>query len=173
VSIVASELLARAQHAVDEILPKGTRVEVLDGTLVVNPPPSYHHALTTAQLGEAISRVVPGGCEVNWAGLGVYERDSADAEYQIPDITVFRPLASGRERITGADVELVVEIVSPANRRMARYEQTLADRAERYGIAWVLVVDPATRTATWWAHGGQQGHGPGWAEGVALDSLWP
>ena len=89
------DLLARAQHAVDEVLPDGVQVEVLDGLLVVNPPPSLSHAELTVRLAALLTALAPGELRVNPAGIGVYEHDDAGAEYQIPDVVVYRPPANG------------------------------------------------------------------------------
>ena len=53
VTFVHADLLARAQHAVEDLLPEGVYVEVLEGMLVVNPPPSFRHAELTERLGQS------------------------------------------------------------------------------------------------------------------------
>ena len=61
-SLVATEVLARAQHPVDEFVPEGVRVEILDGLLVLNPPASLAH-------GELTGRLARGGvARRGWAG---------------------------------------------------------------------------------------------------------
>jgi Uma2 family endonuclease len=103
---------------------------------------------------------VPAGLAVNWAGTGVYEHDSPDAEYQVPDVVVFRPRAPGATRLVGADVDVVVEVVSPANRRHLDYASAVAARAARYGITWTLIVDPDVRSLRWFHDGAAHPAGP-------------
>jgi Uma2 family endonuclease len=164
---VDADLLARAQHAVEDLLPKGVYVEVLEGMLIVSPPPAFDHAVLTDRLGDALKRLAPSELSVNWSVMGVYERDSPDAEYQVPDVVVYRRPEPGASRLVGADVELVVEVVSPANRRQQDYPGAVAARAERYGIPWVLIVDPDERALHWFHHGESSPAGPDWA---ALDT---
>jgi Uma2 family endonuclease len=163
VTFVEAGLLARAQRAVDDVLPDGVTVEVLEGMLVVNPPPSLDHALLTDRIGHRLERLVSPGLQVNWAGMGVHEHDGPDAEYQVPDVVVFPSPAPGAVRLVGCDVEAVVEIVSPTNRRQADYATAVAARAVRYGIPWVLVVDPEPRSLRWFHDGEARPAGPDWA----------
>ena len=172
-AVVDVDLLARAQHAVDGVLPQGVRVEVLDGLLVVNPPPSLSHGEVTLRLATILAASAGDDVRVNPTGIGVYEHDDAGAEYQIPDVTVYRsPGQRAGDRLIGADVELVAEVVSPANRRTVDYESAVVRRAVRYGIAWVLIVDPAQATVRWWHRGVEQAHGPAWAAGVDVAALF-
>jgi Uma2 family endonuclease len=163
VTYVDADLLARAQHAVEDLLPKDVYVEVLEGMLVVNPPPSFAPAKLTERLGDALKGVVPRGLMVNRSVMGVYQHDSPDAEHQVPDIVVYRAPRPGTARLVGSDVELVVEVVSPANRRQNDYPGAVAARAERYGIPWVLVVDPDERALRWFHRRAASSTGPDWA----------
>jgi Uma2 family endonuclease len=172
VTFVDADLLARAQHAVEDLLPKGTYVEVLEGMLVVNPPLSFSHAVVTDRLTSELKRLVPAGLGVNGSVVGVYEHDSPDAEYQVPDIVVFRDRPAGTERLTGGDVEAVVEVVSPTNRRQADYPGAVAARAARYRIPWTLIVDPDKRTLQWFHHGGERATGPAWSEGLTAEAVF-
>jgi Uma2 family endonuclease len=63
----------------------------------------------------------------------------------------------------GRDVELVVEVVSPANRRQNDHFGAVAARAERNGMPWVLVVDPDERALRWFHRGAVSSTGPDWA----------
>ena len=170
-SLVDADLLARAQHAVDELVPEGIRVEVLDGLLVVNPPPSLAHAELTTRVASLLAGRAPAGLTVNAAGVGIFREAGALAEYQVPDVTVYRRPADS-ERLLGSDVELVAEVVSPANRRQASYEDAVVSRASAYGIAWVLIVDPDARTIRWWHHGAERSSGPPWAADVDAATVW-
>ena len=162
VTFVDGSLLARAQHAVDEVLPDGVFVEVLEGMLVVNPPPSLGHGLLTDRVGRELERLAPPGLTVNWAGMGVYEHNSAQAEYQVPDVVVFRSPGPGAARLLGTDVEAVVEVISPANRRQGDYAAAVAARAARYRISWALVIDPDARSMSWFRNGDRSPVGADW-----------
>lgn len=161
------QLLVRAQHAIGELTPDRTRVEVLDGMLVVNPPPSVELGRTVARVYQQLLAQAPAGLEVDAFGTGVYETDDPDAEYQQPDVTVHRA-GPDAARIVGTDVEAVVEVVSPANRRHRDYEAAIIARAARYGIPWVLIIDPTTQTARWWHHGNESSAGPDWTLPITL-----
>ena len=165
-TVVDTDLLARAQHAADKVLPKGVHVEVLGGMLVVNPPPSFSHADVTDRVGDELKRLAPPGLRVTTTVMGVFEHDSPEAEYQIPDVVVFRRPAPGTARLLGTDVEVVVEVVFPANRRLPDYDGAVAERAERYRIPWVLIVDPEARTLQWYGDGRPHPTGPDWAAGL-------
>lgn len=164
-------LLARAQHAVDEIVPEGVRVEVLDGAIIVNPPPSPKHGRVVFRLAQEMAALVPAELTVDPTGIGVYEHDHPDAEYQVPDVTVYRSESVAPLRLTGAVVELAAEVISPANRRQRAYEQSIVERAGRYGIAWVLVIDPDAPSARWWHDGIEVAGGPSWTAGLDLDAV--
>jgi Uma2 family endonuclease len=170
-SLVDADLLARAQHAVDELVPEGVRVEVLDGLLVVSPPPSLMHAELTARVASLFADRAPAGLTVNATGVGVYRDAGGLAEYQVPDVTVYRRPA-GSERLLGSDVELVAEVVSPANRRQASYEDAVVARATAYGIPWVLIIDPDVRTIRWWHEGAERSGGPPWAADIDRATVW-
>lgn len=165
-------LLARAQHAVDEVLPDGVVVEVLEGMLIVNPPPSFDHAVVTDRVGRLLERLVPSDLRVNWAGIGVHEHGGPDAEYQVPDVVVYRTPPPGTTRLAGADVEAVAEVVSPANRRHLDYPAAVAARAARYGITWALIVDPDARSLRWFHAGVAHPTGPAWAAAFGAADLF-
>jgi len=114
-----------------ELAAAGVRVEILDGMVVVNHPGFYGHGLLTDRIGELLKARISSGLAVNWAGVGVYERDEPGATYQVPDIVVSRRPTG--ERLIGAVVEVVVEVVSPANRRLADYEHAVIAREGRPG----------------------------------------
>jgi Uma2 family endonuclease len=170
-SLVDAGLLARAQHAVDELVPEGVRVEVLDGLLVVNPPASLAHGELTARIGSLLGGRAPVGLTVNATGVGVYRDVEPLSEYQIPDVVAYRR-PTDTDRLLGAHVEMVVEAISPANRRPASYEGAVVARAVAYGIPWVLVVDPDPRTTRWWHHGTEHPNGPPWAADITPDTIW-
>jgi hypothetical protein len=169
VSVVDIGLLAKLQHTADELVPDGVRVEVLDGLLVMNPPASLPHTVLTDRLGAQLAERAPAELTVTVAGAGIYERDDPQAEYQQPDITVYRRPSDPRAvRLVARDVELIGEVVSPANRRHQHYEAAVVERAARYGIPWVVIADPDAATLRWWHDGTEQATGPAWTNGTTL-----
>lgn len=171
-SLGDSALLARAQHAVDELVPEGIRVEVLDGLLIIDPPASLAHGELTSRIAALLDAAAPGDLAVNATGIGVYRSDDARSEYQVPDAVVYRR-PTDRARLIGPDVELVAEVVSPANRRQSDYEAAVVTRATDYAITWVLIVDPDTKRASWWHDGTETAPGPQWAAHVDTHAIWP
>ena len=171
-SLVDSELLARAQHAVDELVPEGVRVEILDGLLVVNPPASLAHGELTNHIAALLNVVAPSDLTVNATGIGVYRNDDPRSDYQVPDVVAYRRPTDAL-RLVGRDVNLVAEIVSPPNRRQADYETAVVTRATDYAISWVLIVDPESRTARWCHNGTETPDGPEWAASVDTGAIWP
>ena len=91
----------------------------------------------------------------------------------VPDVVVFKPGQVNQDRLLGRDVELVGEIVSPTNRREADYEHEIVERASRFGIEWVLIVDPVTHTVSWWHESQPVDHGPKWTGEISWSDLNP
>jgi Uma2 family endonuclease len=95
------------------------RFELLEGALVVNPPPAGPHQLVSRKLANALSAVATPGWEAVEA-LGV----------RLPDNTVFIPdvlvasrdamLANRSGILDAGDVLLIAEIMSPGSRTMDR-----------------------------------------------------
>ncbi len=95
----------------------GMRHELLDGTLLVSPPPSVSHQLAARRLVEALLRAAPADVEVLEA-VGI----ALPAGLLVPDVVVARADAvhrAGRE-LTAADVLAVAEVVSPSSRTSDR-----------------------------------------------------
>src|SRR5664280_2610553 len=81
----------------------GMRHELLDGTLLVSPPPSVPHQLAACRLVAALGAAAPAGLLV-------------------PDVVVARAAAvhGALRNLAAADVLAVVEIVSPSSRTQDR-----------------------------------------------------
>jgi Uma2 family endonuclease len=95
----------------------GMRHELLDGTLLVSPPPSVPHQLAARRLVAALAQAAGPDLEVLEA-VGV----SVPAGLLVPDVVVARAAAvhaAGRE-LRAEDVLTVVEIVSPSSRTSDR-----------------------------------------------------
>lgn len=94
----------------------GQRYELLDGALIVTPWPAIRHQVALSQLSDELKRACP--TELAVLQVAVRIRDSV----LIPDLCVVRraALRSAERDLEPAEVELVVEIVSPSNARIDR-----------------------------------------------------
>ena len=102
----------------DELPDDGNRYELLDGALLVSPPPELMHQYVGFRLAALLSGQLPPDLAVVTAP-GVYY-DSRT--YRIPDVVVFRRSALSRPRphLRPADVVIAVELMSPGNERTDR-----------------------------------------------------
>lgn len=118
-------------------LPEGNRYELLEGSLLVSPPPDTFHGRATTRLDRILDRAAPDDCLVSAAGFGIDMRDGST--YYVPDVIVFRSRALARraKAIQPTDVLLVVEVLSPSNAGrdlvMKRYDYAAA-RIPQYWI---------------------------------------
>ncbi len=94
----------------------GRRYEVVDGRLVVTPPPSQAHQLVAGRLREQIAHACPG----EWEVVQEYALPLG-SDGRVPDLAVVRrrPLPSGAQPYPQGpeDFGLVVEISSPSTRK--------------------------------------------------------
>lgn len=167
--LVVDELTG-IQRGVDELLPPGWRAEILGDRLVVNPPSGYEHNRLADRVQRLFLSRLPDHLDATVLGEGVY-RDTGNGEYMVPDVVVFNPGHVDQDRLLGRNVELVGEIVSPTNRREASYEHEIVERANRFSIAWVLLVDPEAQTVSWWHDGQPVDNGPNWAGQISWSDL--
>jgi len=95
----------------------GMRHELLDGTLLVSPPPSVPHQLAARRLVAALGAAAPPDIEVLEA-VGV----AVPAGLLVPDVVVARAAAvhGAQRNLAATDVLAVVEIVSPSSRTQDR-----------------------------------------------------
>ncbi|WP_369053723.1 Uma2 family endonuclease [Kineococcus terrestris] len=121
-------------------LPEDSRVEYVDGHLLVSPSPTRRHQRIRHVLTSAVAAVLPEGHEV----ISAWEwKPGADAF--VPDVMVYeRAAVTGEERFTGTPA-LVVEVLSTNRRddlllKMTKYAQV--------GLPRYWVVDPRERTLT-------------------------
>jgi len=91
----------------------GMRHELIDGTLLVSPPPSVPHQLAARRLVAALGAAAPPDIEVLEA-VGV----AVPAGLLVTDVVVARAAAvhSALRNLAAADVLAVIEIVSPSSR---------------------------------------------------------
>jgi len=129
----------------------GFRHEILDGSLLLSPPPDNHHFDVADLVADLLKRQAPAGLRASAAGAGV--RIRGGHTYFIPDVVVVRQ--SGIRRGSGlqpADVLLVVEVLSPSNARTDLVLKRHDYAAE--GIPAYWIVDPEKHTLTVLEHDG-------------------
>jgi Uma2 family endonuclease len=108
-----------------ESLPEGSRVEVIDGALIVNPRPLPMHQRISRKLAVALDSKLPGGWQLDIDIDIMLAEDPLD--YLAPDIVVFDSQVPLTTRpVPGEAILLVVEIVSRGSRREDRGSKPLA-----------------------------------------------
>lgn len=91
----------------------GWRYELVDGSLIVSPPPVTSHQRTVVRLTGLIGGLVPQGFEpVHEVALEIDVSNTL-----VPDLVVARSDAFGGRSFTPADILLAVEVLSPSNAR--------------------------------------------------------
>ncbi len=122
----------------DELPDDGYRYELIDGALLVSPPPELLHQYLTGRLVAMLSMQLPESYRAAPApGLYFDKRN-----YRNPDVVVFR-----RERLAGGrlgpdDVLLAVEVVSPGSVRMDRVAKPAQYAAGGIPHLWRVELDP-------------------------------
>jgi Uma2 family endonuclease len=103
-------------------LPDGSFYEIIDGSLLVSPPPVPHHQIVASRLLRDMADAAPTEFEVlSPAGVNV------STSYLEPDLAVVRGAAAlaNPKRLEATDVLLVVEIISPSNAGVDRREKPI------------------------------------------------
>lgn len=118
---VADNVQAELAELADSLdLPPGYRAEIINGSVVVSPTPTYDHAEIVTLVHEAL----PTGRETGFRALQVVTVEiAATGERYVPDLAVFpREVLRGKRREgrpawirPAEEAELVVEVVSPYN----------------------------------------------------------
>lgn len=114
----------------------GNRHELIDGVLVVSPPPMTSHAIAVSHLLVALSLAAPPEIRVLTAPSAVIIDDHTWVE---PDIVVAAKSDFGEKYLERTPL-LVVEVLSPGTR--LHDLNVKFERYERAGIPSYWVVDP-------------------------------
>ncbi|MCU1355278.1 MAG: Uma2 family endonuclease [Acidimicrobiales bacterium] len=134
---------------IQEFPNDGLRYELIDGMLIVNPPPTKLHQLALTRLYALLIAGAPPGIEVFPAPTAW--RPDADENWYEPDLIVTptpTPEVLATPGVNYFDVPpmLVVEILSPSTRT---YDVTAKYSAyDRGGAAAYWIVDPAVGAPT-------------------------
>lgn len=124
----------------------GNRYEIIEGQIVVSPPPAPGHQRLLGDLEPLLrARLDAGRTTIAGAGLRVPPHLGAPETFVIPDLMVVTDVTP-EMYYDPADVHLVVEVVSPGSVRRDRwYKRGLYAET---GIAAYLIVEPAERRLT-------------------------
>jgi Uma2 family endonuclease len=123
-------------HDLEAFPDDGNRYELIDGSLLVSPSPSYEHQKVAFQLGMRLEDVCPEGLEVLLAPFGV--RPSETTELQ-PDVLVFREDDVTSRGLPVAPL-LAVEVLSPSTKLVDL--NTKKAVYQRMGVPSYWVLDP-------------------------------
>lgn len=122
----------------------GCRYEVVDGNLLVTPPPTDLHVLVVRRLQRALEAGMPDGWEL-FTDAPV--RFGADG--RIADLAAVRldrlPTLADRIVLTPAQFGLVVEVVSPRTRKTDRFTKPGEYAEADIPLYWRVELDPEPR----------------------------
>ena len=124
-------------------LPEGERAELIDGQIYDMAPPSRHHQEISMELSTAIQSYIrskKGTCRVYAAPFAV-QLDEDSHTYVEPDISVICDPDKLDERGCKGAPDWIIEIVSPASRRMDYYTKLFRYRTA--GVREYWIVDPS------------------------------
>lgn len=114
------------------------RYELVDGSLLVSPPPELRHQEVAAELLLLLRPVLP----QRWRAVLTPGVHFDQRNYREPDVVVYQRSASVKNKIEPADVVLAVEVMSPSsvsNDRVSKPAQYATAGIAHY---WRLELDP-------------------------------
>lgn len=128
-----------------ELPDTGWRYEIVDGSLLVSPPPEVPHVVAESFLVRILQDAAPSGILALSGGSGIVTRRSV----YVPDAVVVTAEAARRARkaFTPEDVLLVVEVLSPSNRTTDLVTKRADYAAAGIPAYWIVDLDGPTLTA--------------------------
>jgi Uma2 family endonuclease len=126
-----------------ELSDDGFRYEIIDGSLLVTPPPGVGHQRIVTELVVALSTAAPPKLLV-LAGAGVAKMQG-ETTYFEPDVVVVDRDAApdGDNKLNPQFVRLVIEVVSPSSERIDNVLKR--DAYARMGLPHYWIVTPQDR----------------------------
>jgi Uma2 family endonuclease len=121
----------------------GNRYEIIDGGLLVTPPPDTEHADIAEALRDVLRAAAPGGVAVYTSALGV----DLGTSVPIPDLVAFHRRAGRRPAVDPADILLIAEVVSPGRERVDHERKRRTYAAAGIAHYWIVDRDPIRVTA--------------------------
>ena len=134
-----------------DLLPEdGQRYELVDGGLVVTPPPTQRHQILAIDLRDLLRDAAPPG----WRVQVEFPIPFAADTQRIPDVVVHRwpvqqPRADRRNPVGPADVGLIVEVVSPTSKRTDRFAKPGEYAEAGIALFWRLETEPELVLHPW------------------------
>ena len=123
---------------VDDLPDSELRCELVDGGLLVTPPPGLRHQEVADALLHVLAPVVPAA----WRAVAPQGLYFDERNYRVPDLLVYDRAASARGRVTPGDVHLAVEITSPGSVSTDRVAKPAQYAAAGIPHFWRLELDP-------------------------------
>jgi Uma2 family endonuclease len=120
----------------------GNRYEIIDGGLLVTPPPDTEHADIAEALRDVLRTGAPGGVAVYTSALGV----DLGSSVPIPDLVAFRRRPGRRPAVDPADILLVAEVVSAGRERVDHERKRRTYAAAGIAHYWIVDRDPIRLT---------------------------
>ena len=116
------------------------RIELVDGALIVSPPPAVHHQAVARRLFRQLDAQCPADLEVVYeVGLRIGE------DGRIPDLAVVRRSAPNGRGVLAYEprhLVLVVEVVSPSSRTTDRLVKPVHYAEAGIPAYWRIETDP-------------------------------
>lgn len=137
-------LLKENTYTIEDIyaLPEGERAELVDGQIYYMAPPNTRHQRISNFLSWTITNYIhanKGPCEVFVAPFAVYLDESTNT-YVEPDISVICDTNRLNDKGCNGAPDWIIEIVSPASKRMDYYTKLFKYRTA--GVKEYWIVDP-------------------------------
>lgn len=132
-------------YTIDDIyaLPEGERAELINGHIYYMAPPSRIHQRISTRLTSIIDRYIEdhhGQCQVYSAPFAVH-LDETSTTYVEPDISVICDPNKLNDKGCMGSPDWIIEIVSPASKRMDYYTKLFKYRTA--GVREYWIVDPS------------------------------
>ena len=121
-------------------LPEGYRYEVVDGHLVVTPPPAQRHQLASAVL----YRQLAAACPPEWIVLFEFALPLG-TDGRVPDLAVVRadaPVGTGPYPRGPESFGLVIEVMSPSSRKTDLFAKPGEYAEAGIPLFWRLDLEP-------------------------------
>lgn len=137
-------LLKEDTYTIEDIyaLPERERAELIDGQIYYMAPLSRKHQRISTRLTSIIDRYIEdhqGQCQVYAAPFAVYLDESTNT-YVEPDISVICDPNKLNDKGCNGAPDWIIEIVSPASKRMDYYNKLFKYRTA--GVKEYWIVDP-------------------------------
>ena len=148
----------REDYTVEDIyaLPEGTRAELIDGQIYYMAPPSRRHQNLLFSISRVIADYIDqkgGSCEVDIAPFAVFLNEN-DKNYVEPDIAVICDTSKLNDRGCSGAPDWIIEIVSPASRKMDYFTKLFKYRTA--GVREYWIVNPLKDTIQTYSFEGEE-----------------